>query len=78
LRKAIPLTLPPNPVPKAVDKSLNKPAKAHACWLGGECLKKQQLQGSLQARPMRLHALVLRLFLLLYSRFPSLVFCQMP
>jgi hypothetical protein len=56
-------------VPKAVDKSLNKLVKAHAWWLGGVCLKKQQLLCSVQARRFSLAFLFLRLFLLLRTLF---------
>lgn len=49
-----PIRVSPNPVPKAVDKSLNKPVKAHACWAGGVCLKKQQLLCSVQAHQFSL------------------------
>jgi hypothetical protein len=61
----------PNPVPKAVDKSLNKPAKAHACWAGGVCLIKQQLAGMARAQRTSPQGLVLRLFLWLRALLPS-------
>jgi hypothetical protein len=56
-------SLPPNPVLKAVDKSMNKLAKAHACWRGGTCLKKQQLFCAVQTRQGSHLLPVLRLFL---------------
>ena len=54
----------PNTVPKAVDKSMNKRARAHACWDGGVCLKKQQLMDPLRTATMGACTADLRLFLL--------------
>ncbi len=39
---SLPSQLPPNWVPKGVDKSLNNCAKPHFDWHGVECLKIRQ------------------------------------
>ena len=57
----------PNCGTKAVDKSLNKPAKAHACWVGRVCLKKRQLIEADLAHSLSQRALDLRLFLSFYA-----------
>jgi hypothetical protein len=70
-------SLPPNPVPKAVDKSMNKLAKAHACWCGSMCLKKQHLFCSFQTRQGSHSLPVLRLFLFLLRSFDALFLGRM-
>jgi exodeoxyribonuclease V gamma subunit len=65
-------------MPKAVDKSLHKPVKAHACWVCAMRLKNKQKARGVQDGSQRLGMAVawhfLRLFLLFCTLFRSLVF----